>query len=112
MEIVVSFAVVYIVIDALDECVELGGLLQMLHEIQTWEIDHLHILVTSRDLAEIHSSLSSITTETISVQGSVINNDISLYVAERLKADQKLAKWPPDVRMMISRKLNDGARSM
>lgn len=72
----------------------------------------MHIIVTSRDLAEIGTSLADIVTDTISVDGPAVNDDISLFISEMLQNDPKLARWPLDVREMISRALNGGARSM
>jgi hypothetical protein len=107
-----EFSTVYVVIDALDECSELQETLQMLREIWQWDIENLHILVTSRQLPEIENSLSELATDELCLHGPGIDQDILLYIVERLKNDQKLAKWPSDIREQIQRTLNHGARGM
>jgi len=111
-QILNGFRSIYIVVDALDECLELEEALKVLHQMHSWGSHIMHIIVTSRDLAEIGTSLADIVTDTISVDGPAVNDDISLFISEMLQNDPKLARWPLDVREMISRALNGGARSM
>ena len=84
----------------------------MLQDIRRWNKDHLHIIVTSRDLADIEGSFSAVPTEALCLRGSAVNDDISLYITERLKNDRKLAKWPPEIGELIQRTLNCGACGM
>jgi hypothetical protein len=107
-----EFSTVYIVIDALDECSELEKMLQMLRDIRQWNMENLHILVTSRELPEIENSFSKLTTDGLCLHGPCVDHDISQYIVERLKNDLKLAKWPPDVREEIRITLSCGARGM
>jgi hypothetical protein len=58
---VVGFEHVYMTMDALDECPKTDGerdkLLDIIHEIHGWEMDYIHILVTSRrevDIQGVH----------------------------------------------------------
>lgn len=106
------FPNVYIVIDALDECEELDEMLQLLQEMKSWNSNNLHIVVTSRDLVDINASLSQVATAKVCLQASTINQDISIYLAERLKTDTKLAKWPPGIQKTIRNRLNEGANGM
>lgn len=86
------FSRVYIVIDALDECEEVDQMLQLLRVMKNWKSDNMHLIVTSRDLVDINASLSHVVTAKVCLQTSAINQDISIYLAERLKSDSKLAK--------------------
>lgn len=107
-----EFSTVYVVIDALDECSELEQMLQMLRDIRQRNMENLHILVTSRQLPEIENSLSELTTDGLCLHGPCVDQDILLYIVERLKNDSKLAKWPPEVREEIRITLSRGAHGM
>jgi hypothetical protein len=100
-----SFHTVYIVIDALDECKELDETLQFLHDMQGWKAEYLRIIVTSRNLVDIGASICDLSTDIVCVEGLPIQKDISLYISERLRTDQKLAEWPPQSRETISKKI-------
>ncbi|MCJ1248004.1 hypothetical protein MMC30_005219 [Trapelia coarctata] len=103
---------VYFVIDALDECKQTDELLQVLKQLHDWGLSNFHILVTSRQLWEIQQSLEGIVTTIIPVIEFAIEGDILLYISERLKNDQKFAKWPEEIRKMIWQTLSNGARGM
>lgn len=111
-EMLPEFNTVYLVIDALDECADLAEVLSILDEMQTWAMEHLHIILTSRHLPEIEEVLSEFTTEVISIGESLINRDILLYIAYRLETDRSLAKWPSDIRLLIQSTLSQGADGM
>jgi hypothetical protein len=111
-QIIKEFSIVYIIIDALDECPELDEALQMLLDFRQWNIKDLHVLVTSRHLLEIESYLSDLTTDQVCLNGRGVEQDISLYIEDTLKKDLKLAKWPLEVRNEISITLSDGANGM
>lgn len=107
-----EFSTVYVVIDALDECSEQNDMLQMLRDIQQWRVENLHILVTSRQLPEIENYLSDLATDGLSLHGTDLDRDISLYIRERLKEDQTLARWPSEIQEQIWITLSQEARGM
>jgi len=111
-EMITGFGTTYVVVDALDECAELEELLKILYEIQGWAIDHLHLIVTSRYLPDIDRSISGLATDTLYIQESAVQEDISLYITERLKIDHKLSRWPPEVQQLIWKTLNRDAGAM
>lgn len=47
----------YLVLDALDECITRSTLLKGLEEMDHWDLPNLHILVTSREETDIEDSL-------------------------------------------------------
>ena len=110
--LVLTFHKVYIVLDALDESVDLEEILNFINSIHTWDLSRLHILVTSRQLAEIEESLTNLAIEKICLQDTEMNEDIILYVADKLENDKSLSKFPPDIRYQIQRKLLDGQDGM
>jgi hypothetical protein len=111
-ELVLTFHNVYIVFDALDESSECEEILQLIRTIQNWDLARLHLLVTSRQLANIEESLLNLVTDQICLQDSRMNEDISLYLAETLQNDKTFTKWPPDIRWQIKNKLLEGEDGM
>ena len=100
-----EFKGVYIILDALDECEDRGKLLEDIETITGWELENLHILVTSRGEKDIEDSLDSLVdgTKKICIQSALVNDDIRIYVHKRLQTDQKLKRWQdrPEVQQEI-----------
>ena len=90
-----EFKGVYIILDALDECEDRGKLLEDIETITGWELENLHILVTSRREKDIEESLDPLVdgTKKICIQSALVNDDIRTYVHKRLRTDQKLKRW-------------------
>jgi hypothetical protein len=111
-----DFAHVYVVLDALDECSQRSELMDMLETIAGWQLDNLHLLMTSRKERDIESSLESYVEEenTVCLQRDVVGQDIQRYVQQRLRDDKCLAKWNKDaaVKQDIEEALMHGARGM
>lgn len=102
---ILTFRNVYIVFDALDESSDCEEILQFIHTVREWDLARLHLLSTSRQLTEIEESLTDLVTDNICLQDAAMNEDIVLYVADKLQNDKKLSKWPPDIRLQIQTKL-------
>ena len=111
-----EFAHVYVVLDALDECMQCSELMDMLETVAGWQLDNLHLLMTSRKEWDIKRSLESYVREeeTVCLQRDVVDKDIQRYVQQRLSNDKGLAKWNKDaaVRQKIEEALMHGARGM
>jgi hypothetical protein len=111
-----EFTQVYVVLDALDECTQRSELMRMLETVAEWQLDNLHLLVTSRKERDIESSLESYIKEedTVCLQREVVDQDIQRYVQQRLRDDKGLAKWNKDavIREEIEAALMRGARGM
>jgi hypothetical protein len=104
-DMIPMFHSAYLVFDALDESNNCEEVIQLIHRIQSWKVSYLHLTVTSRQLPEIEESLSPLITDKICLHDSKLNGDIALYIADKLKNDKTLAKWPPEIRLQIQRKL-------
>jgi hypothetical protein len=111
-----EFAHVYVVLDALDECSQRSDLMDMLETMAGWQLDNLHLLMTSRKERDIESSLESYVGEedAVCLQRDIVDKDIQRYVQQRLRDDKGLAKWNKDaaVRQDIEEALMHGARGM
>jgi hypothetical protein len=111
-----QFAHVYVILDALDECMQRSELMDMLEAVAGWQLENLHLLMTSRKERDIEISLKSHVKEedTVCLQRDVVDQDIQQYVQQRLHDDKGLAKWDKDaaVRQEIEAALMGGARGM
>ena len=90
---------VFLILDALDECEIRDELLECLSEIAKWKEENLHLLVTSRKEPDIDERLSDLIADNkiISIQSSLVKNDICAYVRDRLQTDRKLKRWRNDM---------------
>ncbi|OSS53663.1 hypothetical protein B5807_01251 [Epicoccum nigrum] len=115
-QVMQQFTHAYIVLDALDECTQRQELMDMLETVAGWQLDNMHLLMTSRKERDLESSLESYVEEgdTVCLQRDVVDRDIQRYVQQRLSDDKKLAKWNKDaaVRQEIEDALMQGARGM
>ncbi|KAI4943376.1 hypothetical protein J4E91_009285 [Alternaria rosae] len=111
-----EFAQVYVILDALDECTQRLELTDILGTIARWQLNNLHLLITSRKERDIETSLESYVREkdAVCLQRDVVDKDIQRYVEQRLRDDKSLAKWNRDttVRQEIEAALMGGARGI
>ncbi|KAF2624557.1 HET-domain-containing protein [Macroventuria anomochaeta] len=115
-QVMQQFTHAYIVLDALDECTQRQELMDVLETVAGWQLNNVHLLMTSRKERDIESSLESYVKEedTICLQRDVVDKDIQRYVQQRLSDDKTLAKWNKDAAMMqeIEAAMMHGAHGM
>jgi hypothetical protein len=115
-EMIHQFPQVYIVLDALDECTNRNELMSILESIAGFQLNGLHLLVTSRKERDIESSLEGFVEDSniICLQSKLVDEDICRYVHQRLAADKNLKKWQkdPDIVCEIETALMKGAHGM
>jgi hypothetical protein len=106
----------YIVIDALDECAKREELMSMLEIITGWQLQNLHLLVTSRREHDIESSLEGFVSDgdRINLESSLVDKDIQRYVRQKLSDDPRLRRWRKDASTMVNieETLMKGAKGM
>ncbi|KAL5462753.1 hypothetical protein PMIN06_001446 [Paraphaeosphaeria minitans] len=111
-----GFAQVYVVLDALDECIHRPELMDIVEAVAGWQPNNMHLLMTSRKERDIQTCLERIVMDenTIRLQADIVDLDIQRYVRQRLSADKSLAKWSKDdaIREEIETALIGGARGM
>ncbi|KAF2876225.1 heterokaryon incompatibility protein-domain-containing protein [Massariosphaeria phaeospora] len=111
-----EFMQVYLVLDALDECAQRSELIDVLKTVAGWQLNNVHLLITSRKERDIETSLESYIKEedTLCLQRDVVDKDIQRYVQRRLSKDTTLTKWNKDaaVRQEIETVLMRGACGM
>ena len=101
----------YILIDALDECVDRDDLLRLIHSITGWG-KGVQILVTSRKDRDIDLVLNVCATYQLNVQNEDVDADIRLYIRKQVRDDTRLSLWPEHVQQDIEHRLSSGANGM
>ncbi|PQE33508.1 hypothetical protein CJF32_00003381 [Rutstroemia sp. NJR-2017a WRK4] len=118
--IIAAHGYVFIVADALDECPRATAtqderqlVSETLEEIISWKLDSLHLMITSRKIADLESMIHGIPgVVTVFIQNDHVDADTRLYVASELQKDKKLRSWPPGIRTEIETTLERGANGM
>ncbi len=110
-----QFSVLFVLLDALDECNNREDLLQVLKEFVGWGLENLHIIVTSRkekDIEELFKDL--VDARSICIQTAPVDKDIRTYVRHRLQADRSFKMWrkKPEVQKEIETTLMGKAQGM
>ncbi|OQV10804.1 NACHT domain-containing protein isoform 2, partial [Cladophialophora immunda] len=108
----VRSGVKYIILDALDECIDREGLLPFIREVATSQLRDLHILATSRREKDIEDELSPVADHNINIQSAIVDEDIRIYIRDRIAIDARLKKWPVSVQNEIMTALMEKAGGM
>jgi hypothetical protein len=103
---------IFLIIDALDECIERYELCQMIHQLMGGYSESLKLLVTSRKEQDITTSLRDIVHVEIGIQTTEVDNDIELHVQKCLENDPKLKRWNEAIKYEILDSLVRGSCGM
>ncbi|CAG8133654.1 unnamed protein product [Penicillium nalgiovense] len=91
-----GFSKVFILIDALDESpagTARARVLSTIEIMRNWNLPCLHLLVTSRDLVDIHDSLNPQQDQIVVMKNAAIQQDIANYIGYRLESHLVLKKY-------------------
>ena len=102
----------FIIIDALDECNEIGQVATWLQKLLTAGGGRLHVLMTSRDKPDITIQLSKISQQQVVHLDDFTDADIKLYIDTRMKESEQLQLWSTDIQTNIRESLLSGAGGM
>jgi hypothetical protein len=106
----------FVVLDALDECNSWNTLLEIIEEMSDWDKSTLRVILTSRKEAMIEEGLEDIVlpNNRICLESDLVDEDIRIYVQERLVKDKSFKRWQRDSDMQreIERTLGENARGM
>jgi hypothetical protein len=115
-EMIRTFSQSFIILDALDECVDRAELMSILESIAGWRLEKLHILVTSRRERDIENSLETFIhpRNVTDLRAGVVDKDIKAYIENRLSVDKNLKKWQNnhEIRREIEAALMEKANGM
>jgi hypothetical protein len=100
---------IYIVVDALDECPNTSGVvsnrgrvLRFVEELVDLGLPNLRLCITSRREADIVTTLESLASHTVSLQDQTgQKNDIAEYVKYVVRSDSRARKWREDKELVI-----------
>ncbi|KAF7971442.1 hypothetical protein HWV62_21216 [Athelia sp. TMB] len=108
--IIENFEHTYIVIDALDECVDRPKLLAWIEQILRERSSRLHLLLSSRWEQDILDQFDAIPSfPRILLSGKAATKDIESYVDAMLC---KVIKWTAEIRARVKQALMNGADGM
>ena len=104
----------FLVLDALDEYPESRRqeLLAAIKLLRDSEHDDIHVLATSRREHDIEHTLNPITTQAVSIQGLVVDDDIRTHVQATLPEDPRLCRLSPSMKETIEVRLVSSAHGM
>ena len=102
----------YFVLDALDECIDREEFSIFIRELVNSQQESLHVMVTSRRDKDIEDELGCMANYNINIQSAIVDEDVQIYVRDRLATDSKLKKWPEKVQNDIATTLIEKADGM
>lgn len=104
----------FLVVDALDECVDSKAAGDVLDKIDRWDIEGWWLFVTSRKNAPGLGTELFFNGAVFSIPVWRVRNDIHLYIQQRLDSDPKLRRWQsrPDLKDEIRETIANKAEGM
>lgn len=99
-------------LDAMDECVDREDFLTFIRELVTSQQQGLRVMITSRRERDIEEKLNLLAHYNIDIQSAIVDEDIRVYIRDRLVTDSKLKKWSDLVQKEIITVLMDKADGM
>jgi len=102
----------YIVIDALDECLEEEVLIESIKALVSKSTESTRWLFTRRTSEEASSNLLTTNIRSIRIESSSVDHDIATYLHATLENDPKLRSFPPNAKKLIRSEIQSKARGM
>lgn len=104
----------FIVIDALDECIEKQEVLEMVKLIREWGSRNTRIMITSRRERDIEDGFSELEPLQIAITANSIHHDLERYIENCISRNRRLRNWcrKPELDQRIRSTLLKGANGM
>ena len=104
----------FVVVDALDECVERNEMIDLLSRLKASGSANTHILVSSRQEPDIKEGLLQAEPLQIELTEKMIRHDIERFIKKRIARNQRLSRWckKADVNHKLRSTLLEGANGM
>ena len=111
---------VYIIIDALDECPNVSGMptarekvLEFLEDLVASELPNVHICVSSRPEFDIQTYLEPLASFRVSIDDETGQKaDILGYIKSVVHSDRRMRKWSAEDKELVISALSDKADGM
>ncbi|KAI9446074.1 hypothetical protein H4582DRAFT_526080 [Lactarius indigo] len=111
---------IYLILDAVDECVNTSGMpsprekvLRLVRDLVGLKLSNLHLCVTSRPEIDIRNTLEPLAAHRISLhEESGQNTDIANYVSSVVHSDSRMRRWRAEERDLVVGTLSAKADGM
>ena len=107
-QFICGFEDTYILIDALDECLEVEKVLMQIETLHRQGLKQLHLLVTSRQEQQITELLTPMEPMKVDMTCEAVDDDIENYINDMLQSSPGLKEWgiteKDDIRMALLEK--------
>jgi hypothetical protein len=107
-----AFQKAYILIDALDECLDREKIMELVETIHGWDLEQCHLLVTSRKEQWIIESMISTKPMEVDMTQMPVDTDIEKYIDSHLHSSVELRRWSSDEKASIRHVLLEKAKGM
>ena len=112
--------VIYLIVDALDECPNISGVvsprervLDLFEDLVELKLENLRICVTSRPEADILDALLPLVSHSVSLHDEDgQRQDINNYIASIVQSDRKMRKWRAEDKELVIDTLSQRADGM
>ena len=112
--------VIYLIVDALDECPNISGVvsprervLDLFEDLVELKLENLRICVTSRPEADILDALLPLVSHSVSLHDEDgQRQDINNYIASVVQSDRKMRKWRAEDKELVIDTLSQRADGM
>ncbi|KAF8335614.1 ankyrin repeat-containing domain protein [Amanita rubescens] len=111
-EFIAGFKLVYLLIDALDECLDIGNILEFIQSLHGCGFAQCHLLVTSRKEQKIFEYMASTKPIEVDMSKMPVNDDIAKYIDHSIQSSWELGGWTPDEKASIRKALLGTATGM
>ena len=112
-ELISSFEMTFILIDALDECLDWEEVLEFIEILHGWGLWQCHLLATSRKEQKIVKSMVTISPLEIDMSQMPVDEDIVKYIDFMLNSSHSdLKGWGPEEKALIQKFLTEKAKGM
>jgi len=107
-----SFEMAYILIDALDECLNWEEVLEFIKSLHGWGLWQCHLLVTSRREQQIVKSVMAMNPMKVDMSQMPVDADVQKYIDFMLSSSLELKEWGPEEKDLIRKVLLEKAKGM
>ena len=112
IDIISLRSTMFILVDALDECKQIGLLLETLCAIFKQIGSSCRFLFTSRAENEIQRVLQKQNIKSLQIQSEAVDHDVAIYVRAVLETDDRLQAYRQGIKDLIATSLTNGAKGM
>lgn len=111
-DVVTSFDIIYVAVDAVDESKHRGNLLKVLRDLGTdSRFDKIHLIVSGREYLDIEKAMEALSTS-LSMSNEFVDEDIRTHIRARLHSHNDFRHWPQDILPEVEDALVKGAKGM